>query len=156
MQNISIIRQLNLVVLKGNRLACAIGALMGFVVPLMVYAVTHELPGIYKESGVVSLPFLALSAMAVAGCVFSAKSVYQWGVLAFADRFKAVGFAILLEGMLAMSGIVHESQWMRWLGAVALAYLMLVNAISSATNIVTHNKDCQRAERETVKTKRKK
>lgn len=156
MQNVSIKRQLQLAVQSENRLSTGIAALMGFVVPLSVYSVTHELPNVFaKQGGWMNFPFLFLSVLGVAGCVFSAKSVYQWGILVFADKFKAIGFAILLEGILSASGIVSDSLWFKVLGMISLAYLMLINAINCGTNIIMSNKEFQREQAAAKKQKRK-
>jgi hypothetical protein len=156
MQNVSIKKQLELAVRAENRLSTGIAALMGFVVPLSVYSVTHELPNVYAQHGWISFPFLFLCILGIAGCVFSAKSVYQWGILVFADKFKAAGFAVLLEGILSASGIVSESLWFKVLGMISLAYLMLINAINCGTNIILSNKEFQREMREQAKTKKRK
>lgn len=146
MTAISITRQLSLACQKENRLSTGIAALMGFIVPLSVYSVTHELPRVHSVEGI-GAKFLFLCVLGVAGCVFSAKSVYQWGKLVFNDTFKAIGFAILLEGILSASGIVSDSLWFKVLGMISLAYLMLINAINCGTNIIVQNKEYVRAER---------
>lgn len=146
MTPISITRQLALAVQPQNRLATGIAALMGFIVPLSVYSVTHELPRTYASEGI-GAKFVFLCILGIAGCVFSAKSVFQWGKLVFADTFKAIGFAVLLEGILSASGIVSDSLWFKVLGMISLAYLMLINAINCGTNIIIQNKEYVRAER---------
>ena len=130
--------QLRLATQKGNRLATAIGAILGTVVPVMVYAVTHKLPSLsYTEPA-----FYVLFIMAAGGCYFSMKSVIQWGALAFSgDKVKAVAFALLLEGMLVMSGMLPD---MAWLGYASLAYLALINAISAGCSIALQTKEYNR------------
>lgn len=155
MQSIPVTRQLQLATQKENRLAVGIAALMGCVVPLMVGFVSHALPAIWKAQGIYSPTFWMLVAMCAGGCAFSFKSVYQWGVLAFSDRAKAVGFAFLLEGMLVMSGTV-ETTTLQVLGYVAQAYLVLINAISCGTSLITNSREYSatiRAERKALNAK---
>lgn len=133
--------QLRYAVQKGNRLASLIGAMIGTVVPLMVFAVTHKLPSLpYTE-----IPFWVLLAMAIGGCYFSMKSVIQWGKLAFSgDTVKAVAFALLLEGMLVMSGMLPD---MLWLGYASLFYLATINAVSAGCSIALQTKDYHKENR---------
>jgi RsiW-degrading membrane proteinase PrsW (M82 family) len=128
-KSIPITVQLQIATRKGNRLATAIGAVLGTVVPVMVYAVTHKLPMLPMNE----LPFWVLAVMALGGCFFSMKSVIVWGRMAFQqDTVKAVAFALLLEGMLVMSGLLED---MYWLGYASLAYLCLINAVSAGCSI---------------------
>lgn len=131
---------------KQNRLATALGALLGGIVPVMVFHVSHDLPGL----PVTCFQFYFLLGMAIGGCMFSAKSVYQWGFLAFnRDKMKAVAFALLLEGMLIMSGM-RDTTVMHWLGYVALAYLVMVNAINSGCGIACEGKSAKQLARATI------
>jgi hypothetical protein len=132
--HIPITIQLQIAARRGNRLATMIGAILGTVVPVMVFAVTHKLPSLqYTE-----FSFWMLSVMMVGGCYFSMKSVIVWGKLAFQqDKIKAVAFALLLEGMLVMSGTLPD---MSWLGYAALGYLCLINAVSCGCSIAVEAK----------------
>lgn len=133
-KNVPITEQLTVAFRKGNRLATAIGAILGTVVPVMVYAVTHKLPSLSYTEGA----FYVLLVMAIGGCYFSMKSVIQWGKLAFqGDSIKAVAFALLIEGMLVMSGMLPD---MAWLGYAALGYLCMINAISCGCSIALEAK----------------
>jgi protein-S-isoprenylcysteine O-methyltransferase Ste14 len=136
--------QLRIAAQKGNRLATAIGAILGTVVPVMVYAVTHKLPSL----GFTEPAFYVLFIMAIGGCYFSMKSVIVWGKLAFqGDSIKAVAFALLLEGMLVMSGMLPD---MAWLGYASLAYLCLINAISAGCSIALEAKTYNREQAATM------
>lgn len=136
--------QLKIASQKGNRLATLLGMILGTVVPVMVYAVTHKLPSLsYREPA-----FYVLLLMAIGGCYFSMKSVITWGKLAFqGDSIKAVAFALLLEGMLVMSGMLPD---MAWLGYAALAYLALINAISAGCSIALEAKSYNSIMREAI------
>ena len=142
--SIPITIQLQIATRKGNRLAAALGAVLGTVVPVMVYAVSHKLPAL--EMGTFTFWFLGL--MMVGGCYFSMKSVICWGTLAFEkDRVKAVAFALLLEGMLVVSGVVPD---LDWLGAAALIYLCLINAVSCGCSIAVESKNYSAVARKKV------
>jgi hypothetical protein len=64
------------------------------------------------------------SALVAGGLVYSAKTVWQWGRLAFACPWKATGFVLLLEGVMVLSRI-------EWLSVAALVYLVGINAIAT-------------------------
>jgi hypothetical protein len=155
MTSISITRQLALAFQKENRLATTIAGLMGSFVPLGVYATTHALPIVHGKDGI-GIQFVILSILALAGCVFSAKSVFQWGRLVFNDTYKAVGFAILLEGFLSASAILPDFLFFQVLGMVALAYLVLINAINCGTNMILQNKEYLREARAAKKSVKRK
>jgi len=149
-RHIPITVQLQIAARRGNRLATLIGAIMGTVVPVMVFAVTHKLPQLqYTE-----FTFWMLSVMMVGGCYFSMKSVIVWGKLAFQqDKVKAVAFALLLEGMLVISGTLPD---MSWLGYAALGYLCLINAVSCGCSIAVEAKSYgSNAKKQVLSRKRK-
>lgn len=129
---------------KENLLATVIGALLGAIVPVMVFAVSHKLPALYSSAE--QLKFYFLLGICLGGCAFSFKSVYQWGHLAFQqDNLKAIGFSLLLEGCLIMSGLEASLAWLGW---VALAYLMAINAISAGCAIACEGKSRRQAQRD--------
>jgi hypothetical protein len=106
-----------------NRLAALLGFCLGAIVPFASYIVAHfeidpEKP-IYLQLGT----FLVLG-----GLIYSAKTVYSWGVLAFNSRFKAVGFVLLLEGVMVAA---HTT----WLSVVTLVYLVAINGIATGCNL---------------------
>lgn len=135
MKNLPIPLQIRLALQTGNRLSAGIGAGVAGFIPLVTYAVMHTIP----NPEITGAVFWGLVAMGAGGCIFSLKSVIQWGHIAFAgDWIKAFAFAILLEGMLIVSGFVPA---LKWFGIASLGYLMAVNAISSACAIVAHTKE---------------
>lgn len=156
--NIPLTKQLQLVTRKGNRLATGIAALMGFPVPLFVYLFSHMI--VFEFANLALWQVIALSTMTVGGCAFSAKSVYQWGAVAFADRWKAAGFTLLLEGVLLASGafdtfLLWGLPVCRIAGGVALSYLMMINAVCCATNLVISDKAFYAEQRESSPKKSK-
>lgn len=136
MNELPIPAQLKIAFSKNNIVPTALGAILGSVVPIMVYSVSHEIPAVIQEKNY--LVGSGLSLLAIGGCYFSFASVMKWGNLAFNDKTKAVSFAVLLEGMLIMSGI-HSP--LAWLGIVALSFLALINAISAGCTITLTQKE---------------
>lgn len=102
-----------------NRLAFAVGALLGGFIPIASYTICH------RECA--TQPWLWV--LVVAGFTYSAITVYQWSSVAFHHWAKAVGFVVLMEGVIFFSGT-------QWLSLVALAVLCLINGISTATNLI--------------------
>jgi hypothetical protein len=110
-----------------NRLAFAIGALLGGFIPVASYTVCHlECP---------QQP--ALWVLVVAGFAYSAITVYQWASIAFKHWAKALGFVVLTEGVIFFS-TTH------WLSFVALAVLVSINGIATATNLIADRRLARR------------
>jgi hypothetical protein len=66
--------------------------------------------------------------LALGGLLFSARTVYAWGRLAFQASGKALGFVVLMEGVMTMS---HTP----WLSPAALAYLVAINGIATGCTL---------------------
>lgn len=110
------------------RLATFLGFLLGGFVPLASFIVAHHevdasLP-LYAQIGT----YLVLGAL-----FFSAKTVYDWGKLAFNSGFKAAGFVVLVEGVMVVSRT-------SWLGIAALAYLVVINGIATGVRMSLHKR----------------
>lgn len=101
-------------------IATIAGALFGGFVPVAIWWLVHE-----DLAGNIWKPQLLL---VLGGLAFSAKTVYQWCLLAFGCRYKAVGFTLLCEGVLTFA----ETPW---LSLTALAYLVVMNAVATAATI---------------------
>ena len=106
-----------------SRLSFVVGVLLGGFVPIATYVVAHtelELERPLQEQ---------LATLFVAGgLLFSAVTMYGWGRLAFTQRAKALGFVVLLEGVMVTC---HT----RWLALVALGYLACINGVATACNL---------------------
>jgi len=106
--------------------AALLGATLGGIIPVAVYDLAHarevvswtDLP-IFRSLGTPSM------VLVLGGLMFSAKTVYQWAAAAFADRAKAAGFVVMLEGTLLFS--TNST-----LAHVMLGYLVVINAIATA------------------------
>ncbi len=107
---------------RKNALGSVLGALAGGLVPVASYYVAHTEMDLHND------PFSVFTAIVIGCLVYSASSVFQFGVQAFHSRWKAFGFVVLTEGILVFSA-------QTWLALTCLAYLVVINAVNSAVNI---------------------
>lgn len=113
--------------LRGQRLATVIGAIIGAVVPVLVYRIAH-----YHAADTPALWLIVAG-----GLLFSASSVYGWGLKLFGGAwYKAGGFTVLLE----LSTVFVQG----WEGRLALAVLILINAVNLAHALVVGNRPAKR------------
>ena len=102
-------------------IAAVIGATAGLV-PVGVYEVGH-----YELTS--WSPLDCPKAMIVyAGLLFSALTVLGWSSNMFGSKAKALGFTLLLEGIMTTSSAA-------WLTAIALTYLVLINAVANGCRL---------------------
>lgn len=129
--DVGVVRQVRIACDPRNRLAVAIGAVLGALVPLAVYVVAHTDLDVHAvlASGHLDAARYPALALVLAGLVYSATTVYQWGVMAFNNRAKALGFAVLVEGTMTLS---HQT----WLAVIALVTLCGINAIATGVTLV--------------------
>ncbi len=102
-------------------LAALLGATPGFV-PVGVYWVGHHELTSWA-------PWICPKALIVyAGLLFSVLTVYGWSTDMFGSKIKALGFTVLIEGimMTAAAG---------WLNLIALGYLVAINAIANGCRL---------------------
>jgi hypothetical protein len=67
------------------------------------------------------------------GLMFSATTVYDWTKIAFQSSFKALGFCVLVEGVMTFSGIAILSY-------AALAVLAIINGIGTGCKIALNQR----------------
>lgn len=104
-------------------LATITGFLLGGFVPLASFWLSH------RELDHDRPVYLQVTAYIVAGgLLYSAKTVYAWGKLAFHTAAKALGFVVLLEGVMILSQTP-------WLTMMALAYLVVINGVATGCNL---------------------
>ena len=108
-----------------NPHAALIGALVGGLVPWFGRTLAHgEIQDSWGSNRALAIAML----LVVLGCgVFSGLSVYKFGMVAFNDSRKAIGFVCALEGVMLVSHGVTS--------AVALGALILINAVSNGSVI---------------------
>jgi hypothetical protein len=108
-------------------IAAIIGATAGLV-PVGVYEVGH-----YELTS--WSPLDCPKAMIVyAGLLFSALTVLGWSTNMFGSKAKALGFTLLLEGIMMTSSA-------GWLTAIALTYLVLINAVANGCRLALRDAD---------------
>jgi hypothetical protein len=102
-------------------IAALIGATAGLV-PVGVYEVGHHELTSWS-------PLECPKAVIVyAGLLFSALTVLGWSANMFGSKLKALGFTLLLEGIMMASSAA-------WLTAIALTYLVLINAAANGCRL---------------------
>ena len=113
----------------GNKTALIGGILLGGFIPFSVYWLMHrEAPTSVPLCELAGHPVAFAHLLVLGGLAYSAKTVYQWGRAVFADRFKAVGFTLLVEGILTFG---HSD----CLIFPALGILILINGISATSRL---------------------
>jgi hypothetical protein len=118
LEKLGVVTQVKMGMQKRNRLAMVAGAVMGGFVPIATYVVGHY------ETGVVPAMWLVVAG----GLAYSAKSVYDFAAAAFRHPAKALGFVLLVEGVMTFSQTPA-------LALSALALLVAINAISAGVNL---------------------
>jgi hypothetical protein len=111
-------------------LALTLGAALGGLVPASTYVVAHCGELVRVEGGTIAAASCEHPGwlLVLGGLLFSAKTVYTWTAAAFADRAKALGFVVLVEGALLLSPSPVLSY-------VALAYLVAINALGTGARL---------------------
>ena len=66
------------------------------------------------------------------GSIFSGLSVFGWCQVIFGHRLKALGFTVLLEGVMLLSTTM-------WLSVCALLLLVTVNSVFAAVALTRDN-----------------
>ena len=113
----------------GNKTALLGGILLGGYIPFSVYWLMHqEAPASTPLCELAGHPVAFAHLLVLGGLAYSAKTVYQWGRAVFADRFKAVGFTLLVEGILTFG---HSD----CLIFPALGILVLINGIAATSRL---------------------
>lgn len=118
-----VVDQMRFALRPRSRFGFALGLLLGGFVPVATFVLAHTeintLLPLYTQT---SLLFV------LGGLLFSAVTMYRWGCQAFHSKPKAVGFVLLLEGVMITC---HT----RPLALVALAYLAAINGVATACNL---------------------
>ena len=113
----------------GNKAALFGGVLLGGFIPFSVYWLMHqEAPTSVPICELAGHPVTFAHLLVLGGLAYSAKTVYQWGRAVFADRFKAVGFTLLVEGILTFG----QSDCLIF---PALGILVLINGIAATSRL---------------------
>src|SRR5690606_4962466 len=121
---IAIIDQIRTACDRRNRLATAIGFLLGAFVPFATFIVAHYQVTLDSDAGIMTLSNILPAIMVAGGLTYSANTVFHWGQKAFGATAKALGFVVLVELVMVTSNIPS-------LTIAALVYLMLINGIAT-------------------------
>lgn len=117
-----IVSQVKIALNKDHRLAAIIGIFFGAFIPVATFYEAHF------DGAITWWQQWMLPLLVIGGLAYSASTVYQWGKLAVGSGFKALGFTVLLEGVMTFSNIA-------WLSYASLAYLMVINGIAMGTKL---------------------
>jgi len=121
--DLSIVEQVRSATREGHRLAMLCGMVLGGFVPLATYILAHgEVAADPRKWALVA-----------GGLLFSATSVFEFGREAFRSILKALGFVVLIEGVMIWSSTEP-------LSLAALALLVAVNAIATGTNLALQDR----------------
>jgi hypothetical protein len=116
-------------VMEQLRLACqnpgalTVGSVIGAFPPSASFVLAHV-----EHAAPDSLKGFLKCLFILGALVFSAKSVYQWCNRAFADNHKALGYVVVLEGVMLCTDT-------HLLSYSALALLIGINAIANGCNL---------------------
>jgi len=121
--SLGVVDQVRLASQRGNRLATFLGSLLGGFVPLATYVVSHQ-----ELDFTLPIWTQPKALLALGGLLYSAITVYRWGRMAFDGAVRALGFTVLLEGVMVFSSV-------GWLSHAALVYLIAINAISTGVTL---------------------
>lgn len=116
---LGVVDQVVLALKPRNRLATAMGFLLGGIVPVATFLEAH-----YDLDKSAPLYAQIATYLVLGGLVFSAKTVFEWARLAFQNPHKALGFVVLLEGVMITSGVPI-------LPLVLLAMLVAINGVAT-------------------------
>lgn len=113
--------QVRVIMKESNRLALFFGMLFGALIPTSVYVlIHHELTSDWYYD--------PKTLLVLGGLVYSAKTVVEWARHVFKDTTKALGFAVLLEGVMSLSST-------QWLAFAALGTLALINTVAASYSL---------------------
>lgn len=118
-----VVAQVRASLAREHRLATFIGFLLGGFVPLATFVVAH-----YEVDRAAPLYGQLATALVLGGLAYSAKTVYEWGKMAFRQPAKAAGFVLLIEGVMVTS--THAV-----LSIAALVYLIAINGIATGCTL---------------------
>lgn len=125
---LSIVEQVKAAGQKQNRLAVAAGFILGGFVPSASFVLAH-----YEIKPTEPLWMQMPTVLVVAGLIYSAKTVFDWACIAFRQPLKALGFVVLVEGVMTFSKTAALSY-------VALALLVCINGIATGCNLALDTK----------------
>lgn len=119
MRTLGVIDQIAQATKKTHRLPLIAGCLIGGFIPTASYTLVHH----EAEQS----PWMWVLVVAALG--YSALTVFDWARIAFKHPVKAIGFVVLIEGVMTFS---HTT----WLSMAALVMLVGINGAATACNLI--------------------
>lgn len=111
-----IVRSMKTTTTTSNKLETLLASAAASFIPVGVFFTSHKALGMSLSQ---SWPLWIIS---IAGLIYSIPSVVSWAQSWTGTRSKAIGFTVMLEGLMVLSGEM-------WLSVVALLLLGGVNAM---------------------------
>lgn len=136
-KRLSVVDQVRHAFRPANRLAAMIGAVFGGAIPVSIYLVAHQEAYSFTATYASAIEMYQAQAkwlLVLGGLLFSAKTVFQWGRAGFQDGWKALGFVVILEGVMTTSSNY-------WLSIAVLVLLTAINGI--AAGVVLSGKEVE-------------
>ena len=128
-----VIEQVRKAFLRTNRLATFCGFLLGSFVPVASYVIGHyeapRTPAAWNADPLSAAMWLLVAG----GLLYSAITVFSWSKVAFKNPAKAVGFCVLIEGVMTFS---HTYA----LALTALGLLIAINGIATGCTLALDQK----------------
>lgn len=142
---LGVMAQIKVACQRQNLPATLFGFLIGGIVPLGIFMTAH--PKAFTAGGIESHSQLLLQWSLVldllprlstwlvgGGLVFSARTVFSWGRMAFENSaFKATGFVVLLEGLMVSGSTA-------WFTYTVLSYLVVINGVATGCTLALQKK----------------
>jgi hypothetical protein len=106
--------------------ATTIGILLGGVVPTAAFLVAHNALDMNANLLEQVPTYFVIGALC-----FSAPTVYSWCKAAFNSSLKALGWVLLIEGVMVspLPDCLHPLAW------ICLGYLVCINAVATGCNL---------------------
>ena len=129
---LGILGQIETVCKPENFLGAILGTSFGGFVPVATYTLCHvEIAGhpVMQADHSIAWGIVWLCCLVAGGAVYSVHTVTQWGKVGFRHWDKAVGFVVIMEGVM----MTASTQPLR---RTALAFLIIINAFATAYNFI--------------------
>lgn len=127
-KDLDVISQIKITFAWNNKLSALVGFTLGSFVPIATYFISHY--EWMNNDGAVNNYYSMFTLLVLGGLIYSITTVYGFVWKTLLSWYKAVGFVILIEGVMVISR-------QEWLSFWALGLLVLINGIGTAVNLVS-------------------
>jgi hypothetical protein len=125
---LGVLDQLSVATQPQHRLALGAGSILGGLIPIASFIIAHF------EAASTPMKWI----LVLAGMLYSANSVFEWGTAAFHSRIKSLGFVVLVEGVSLFSTTLP-------LAIAAVSVLVAINAASTGCHLILDRKHARSA-----------